>query len=343
MISTDTSANVIQDAPASQDQVGGEAAWRRPRTAALACLVAYLAVTGGVLAAGGHGGLALAHVAVIAVALWSAPVILRGRSNFGHPEERSNFGHPEERSDEGSFRLAQRSFASLRMTIGALRMTIGDFLPLIAAPLLYAEIPSLIAGIGSTYHDGAVQRWEQALFGWQPAHALAGRLPFTALSEVLHAGYLAYYLVIFVPPLLLFAARERRGFAETVLALTLTCTLCWTIFMLFPVEGPRYLWTPAGVPDGPMRRLAVRLLAAGSSRGAAFPSSHMAVSVSQFVLAWRWQRPVAWGVLVVAILIGFGAVYGGFHYGVDMIAGAVLGVAVSLSAILVCARAPRGA
>jgi membrane-associated phospholipid phosphatase len=160
---------------------------------------------------------------------------------------------------------------------------------------------------------------------------------------VLHAGYLAYYLVIFVPPLLLFAARERRGFAETVLALTLTCTLCWTIFMLFPVEGPRYLWTPAGVPDGPMRRLAVRLLAAGSSRGAAFPSSHMAVSVSQFVLAWRWQRPVAWGVLVVAILIGFGAVYGGFHYGVDMIAGAVLGVAVSLSAILVCARAPRGA
>src|SRR5262245_27337589 len=30
---------------------------------------------------------------------------------------------------------------------------IGDLLPLVVAPLLYGEIPSLVAAIGSVYHD----------------------------------------------------------------------------------------------------------------------------------------------------------------------------------------------
>jgi membrane-associated phospholipid phosphatase len=222
---------------------------------------------------------------------------------------------------------AKRSFATLRMTG-------GDLLPLVAAPLLYGEIPALIASVGSTYHDATIQRWELALFGSQPAHTLAARLPFLPLSELLHAGYLAYYGVIFLPPLLLLANGRRRAFAETVLALTVTCTLCWVIFVAMPVQGPRYLFNaPPDVPDGPIRRLVVGLLAAGSSRGAAFPSSHMAVSVAVAVTALRWQRRVGWAVAVIALLIGIGAVYGGFHYGVDMIAGAGLGAVTSLGVI----------
>jgi membrane-associated phospholipid phosphatase len=150
------------------------------------------------------------------------------------------------------------------------------------------------------------------------------------VSEVLHAGYLAYYPAIFIPPLFLLWRGEWRGYAQTVLALTVTYTVCWTIFVLFPVEGPRYLWgAPLGVPAGPVRRLAIRILAAGSSRGAAFPSSHMAVSVVQAMMAWRWQRRIAPVLGVVVVLVGFGAVYGGFHYAIDMVAGAVLGVAIA--------------
>ncbi len=223
---------------------------------------------------------------------------------------------------------------TLREQGGSLRMAAGDLLPLIAAPLLYGEIPALIASVGTTYHDAMVQRWELAVFGGQPSHTFAARLPYQPLSELLHAGYLAYYAVIFVPPLLLLAAGRKRAFAETVLALTVTCTICWAIYVAMPVEGPRYLFAaPLNVPNGPFRRLVVSLLAAGSSRGAAFPSSHMAVSVAMAVTALRWQRPVGWAVSAVALLIGFGAVYGGFHYGVDMIAGAGLGAATSLGVI----------
>jgi membrane-associated phospholipid phosphatase len=55
----------------------------------------------------------------------------------------------------------------------------------------------------------------------------------------------------------------------------------------------------------------------------------MAVSVAMAVTALAWQRSIGWVVTMIALLIGVGAVYGGFHYGVDMIAGAVLGAATS--------------
>ena len=212
--------------------------------------------------------------------------------------------------------------------------TVGDLLPLFVAPMLYGEVPLLIGALGSSYHDVRVQSWELAIFGQHPSRVLATFMPNPAWSELLHMGYLAYYPAIFVPPLLLYMRGERRGYAQTVLALTVAYVACWVIFAVAPVEGPRYLWTP-NAPDGPARRLTVAILAAGSSRGAAFPSSHMAVSVVQTVLAFRWQPRVGAILALVSVLVGLGAVYGGFHYGVDIIAGAVLGVVVGF-AVLCC-------
>jgi membrane-associated phospholipid phosphatase len=205
---------------------------------------------------------------------------------------------------------------------------VGDLLPLLAAPLLYAEIPRLIAAVGTSYHDVLIQDWEMALFRSQPSRMLAGALPVLWVSELLHLGYLAYYPAIFAPPLLLYMRRERRAFAETVLALATTYLLCWVLFVLMPVEGPRYLWNaPPDVPDGPVRRAAMSILAAGSSRGAAFPSSHMAVMTCQTVMALAWQKRVGHVLAVVSVLVGVGAVYGGYHYAVDIVAGAALGAA----------------
>ena len=103
--------------------------------------------------------------------------------------------------------------------------------------------------------------------------------------------------------------------------------------MLWPVVGPRYLWSAESVPDGPSRRLAAALLARGSSRGAAFPSSHVAVSVAQVVLAIRWQPRLAAVLALIAALVGAGAVYGGFHYGVDVLAGAALGAGLGATVL----------
>jgi membrane-associated phospholipid phosphatase len=214
---------------------------------------------------------------------------------------------------------------------GALR----DWTPLLAVPALYAEVPDLIYGANARFQDQLVQGWEAALFGASPAHTAAARLPWMGLSELLHLGYLSYYGIIYLPPLWLYLRNERREFEVTITALAITFTGCFAVFAFFPVAGPRYLWTaPPGIPDGPVRRLALTVLEAGSSKGAAFPSSHVAVSMVQSVMMLRHHRKAGLVISAASLLLALGAVYGGFHYGVDVLAGAATGGLIAATTIL---------
>src|SRR5438128_690488 len=61
-----------------------------------------------------------------------------------------------------------------------------DVLPLVVAPLLYFEVPVLIAALGTTYHDAGVQAWEELVFRGQPARRMSAALPWWPVSELLH-------------------------------------------------------------------------------------------------------------------------------------------------------------
>jgi hypothetical protein len=220
---------------------------------------------------------------------------------------------------------------------------ISDWAPLALVPFLYWELPVLMEVLPGPvrYHDPAIVAVERALFGGQPAYDWAGAMPSLALSELLHACYLSYYLLIYTPPLLLYvghlAEPGRSGgstlaFRETVLAVLIAFLACFVVFIVFPVQGPRYLGVPAGVPDGPVRRLVLALLETGSSRGAAFPSSHVSVAIAQGAMALRYQPRVGRRIVPLAIGLAAGAVYGGFHYGIDAIVGAALGVGAAYAA-----------
>ena len=199
-------------------------------------------------------------------------------------------------------------------------------------PLLYSEVALLNQALGTGYQDPLVAAWENAIFG-SPATDLAGRYPSALLSEILHSFYLAFYPMIYLPPLLLFLAGRREAFHTTTVLLLTAATVCFTIFVYFPVQGPRYFGPPEGVPDGRMRWLALTIAEAGSSRGAAFPSSHIAIMICQALAALRYQRRVGWVVTTIAIGVGLGAVYGGFHYAIDMVAGALVGILVGAAVL----------
>jgi membrane-associated phospholipid phosphatase len=209
---------------------------------------------------------------------------------------------------------------------------VGDLYPLALVPALYAELPALNLSIwDGRYFDPWVIRAEELLFGLQPSSAFARALPILPLSELLHSAYLSYYLIIFVPPLLIWWRAGTHALRNAVFALMLTFLVHYLFYIYLPVQGPRYLFpAPGGVlADGPVYQLAHRILEAGSSRGAAFPSSHVGVAVAQTFIAWRWLRPLAWPVGVLAIGLALGAVYGGFHYATDAIVGAVFGAAAA--------------
>jgi len=216
----------------------------------------------------------------------------------------------------------------------------SGWLPLLVFPLLYWEVAILNQGFVSGYWDPVVMQWEQAIFGGSPSSELAARLPWPALSEVLHLAYLAFYPVIYVPPAMLFLRGRRADFITSVVALMATAGFCYAVFVYFPVQGPRYFGPPEGVPDGPVRRFVLTVLESGSSRGAAFPSAHMAITTCQAVLTVRLQPRMGWLVTAIAIGLGIGAVYGGFHYGIDMLAGGVVGLGISLTVLRL--RMPRG-
>jgi membrane-associated phospholipid phosphatase len=121
----------------------------------------------------------------------------------------------------------------------------------------------------------------------------------------------------------------------------LVYAVCFLVFIMFPVEGPRYAWgAPTGVPGGAVRSFSLAVLERGSSRGTAFPSSHAAVAVAQSIVALRYQRRVGIVVSVTSVLLMIGAVYGGFHYAIDIVAGAAIGAVAS---VVVITRRPARA
>ncbi len=204
-----------------------------------------------------------------------------------------------------------------------------DWYPLLLMPVLYWELPMLGGSLwNGHFFDAVVQAWEARLFGGQPSAELAGRWGWLPLSELLHLFYLAYYPVIYFFPAVLYVMGRKESFRDTIFAVMLGFTACYVIFTLFPVQGPRYLFPAPGgaAADGWLYQLTHRILETGSSQGAAFPSSHAAITAVQTVNAHRYLPKAMPLVALITAGICVGAVYGGFHYGIDMLAGAAFGL-----------------
>lgn len=208
--------------------------------------------------------------------------------------------------------------------------------PFILVPLAYAALPHLNTRVhGGRYFDDAIQTLEETIFGLQPAARLAEALPHMWISEPLHAAYLAYYLLIWVPALACYLRGRMDGFVAARDAFVAASLVCFLFFVFLPVQGPRYLWAPPAerlIGHGPLHELTHAILERGSSRGAAFPSGHVAVAVAQAVVAWRFLPRYRTVIAGTATLLTIGTVYGGFHYVVDSAAGAIVGAGTGLLA-----------
>lgn len=229
----------------------------------------------------------------------------------------------------------QRLIGSAAPGVRRATRTILDWAPLLIMPLLYTELALLNSAIyGGTYFDELIIGWEQTLFGGQPSRDWAAAAPLLWLSEPLHAAYLSYYFIIFVPPLLLFLRADRAEFRGAVFTLMLAFFAHYLFFIYFPVQGPRYLFPAPGgeLANGYFYQMAHRILEAGSAQGAAFPSSHVGVSVAQTLVVARTMPRLTPVFALLTIGLAVGAVYGGFHYATDAVAGVVLGVIAFVAA-----------
>jgi membrane-associated phospholipid phosphatase len=203
---------------------------------------------------------------------------------------------------------------------------VAEFYPLALTLAFYTHV-GLVNSVASVSHDALVQRWEAALFSGQPSLEWIRAFPSPAWSAVMHAAYLSYYFILPGAALGLWLSGRRGAARHTLLLMTATFYVCYALFFLFPVVGPRYLFPPAGnaATAIPIALFVNRLVAGGSAWGTAFPSSHVAVTVVAAVCAWRSWRPLGAVLAPAAALLALGTIYGQFHYAVDALAGALVG------------------
>ena len=184
------------------------------------------------------------------------------------------------------------------------------------------------------------------LFPSNPSTTLAPQLARRlALSELLHLAYACYYLLVYVPPTVaLPAAGTRRVRVHDAGAHPGVRRVLRHVLALPRRRTAVSGRAPRRRPTDRARRFVLALLEQGSSRGTAFPSSHVAASVVAALCALRFQRRVGVVVALATGLLTVATVYGGFHYAVDALVGVILGLLAWLgSAALWKALASRGA
>ena len=266
--------------------------------------IGYLAVSGALALAGGLKGLAIAAAHGLAIA--------------------------------AIYGLARRPMPASHLAV-FLRL----MYPIIATPLLYHEVALLSRFFHPDYFDGVVQGWEVAIFGSQVSQEASRWLPAFWLSEFLNLGYVAYYLII--PGLAIASQRFGGGVGlhRFAVSVALGFFVCYVWFILFPVVGPRYAFGPleGALSDGRFNRIVRTILEGGSSKGTAFPSSHIAATCSAWIAAGREDRRVLWLMAVPVGALVLGTVYGGYHYAVDAAAGLAVTAAVMVAAPRLAAAA----
>ena len=203
-----------------------------------------------------------------------------------------------------------------------------EWYPILGVAAMYGELQFLNRILTDRYFDPVVMRWEEALFGQQLAVTLRQMVPSKLVGEAVHFGYFCYYLMLpslFIPLWLMKRHREFRISMAVVGTAYISCYL-WYIF--WPVTGP-YWQLPQPIPDTEgwfFPQLTNSIVAGGSSRGSAFPSSHIAASISVLGMARLYNKPAYRILFLPVMLLTVGTVYGGFHYAVDALAGLALGL-----------------
>jgi membrane-associated phospholipid phosphatase len=219
-----------------------------------------------------------------------------------------------------------------RPGLGPVGRTIREIYPLVLLAGLYSELDVLNGPGAVAVHDALVQRWELALFGSQVSIEWWRAVPSRFWSTVLHGAYLSYYPIVVAPAFYFAWRRDLPALRHFVLVVMTTFVLCYLTFIFFPVAGPYYTFPrpDAWFTDNIMARMVYDTLAAGSSYGAAFPSSHVAATVAAAIAAGRYSRALELVLAIPLLLLTVAVVYCQMHYGVDALSGLLLGALVAM-------------
>ncbi len=222
--------------------------------------------------------------------------------------------------------------------LGMIRMAEGNggwlglvrhWYPVAIFPPLFAEMNDLVNIIFPFWANTWLIRLDHALFGVHPT-VWFERVATPALTELMVIFYLFYYFLIPAAALPLYLRKKRRAFDGLMFNISLAFYLSFIGFLIFPAVSPRV--TLAQLQVGPLQGgwllgILGWVQGFGGIYGGAFPSSHVTVAFATLLSSYRYQRRVFWLLLPFVLGLAVSTTYCRYHYAVDAIAGALLGMA----------------
>ncbi len=203
-----------------------------------------------------------------------------------------------------------------------------DWYPVAGYFFLYTEIRLLNRLVTQQFFDKSIIQLEERLFRGQPSMYVIERLPYLWLADLLYVSYLSYYVMIPAVCLLLYALGQYAAFRETTFIMMLALQACSWIYIFCPVASPYYEFPRVGKPysESPFYRLIMKFLQHGSSKGSAFPSSHVTIGLVILMCLGAFNVPISivFAPFVVGLVVA--TVYGRFHYAIDSFAGIAVAV-----------------
>jgi len=195
--------------------------------------------------------------------------------------------------------------------------------------LLYTTTTKMDLVIWHEYLDPIIQYYDYLMFGYQPSLVWGTVYNTFFWQEFYHYFYFAYYPMIFGIPLFVYLRQERREYLRVLTNLLFVFFTCFILYVIFPVVGGRIMPELLGIENQYRHGIFTHIMAfiyrTNPHWGAAFPSSHIAVSLTLTLICFRYLRGFAWIVLLHAVLLIIATVYCHYHYVTDAIVGLVFG------------------
>lgn len=219
-------------------------------------------------------------------------------------------------------RLSERSFAW---------SVANDWLPLVYTFMAYREMDLFTPALRDYHLELSWIVWDRILLdGW------GLRAGIESLGAVV-PGYLEFcYLLVYGTFIFsisaFYRANRRERIDHFITAYAVGTLLSYALFPYFPSDPPRVVFPNLDQPaiTTALREFNLFLVGNYGIHSSVFPSAHVS---SAFAAGWGllWLLPekpwVGRGMLIYSISVSIATIYGRYHYAVDALAGAVVGLA----------------
>ena len=200
--------------------------------------------------------------------------------------------------------------------------------------LLFGEFTYLVRLLFPFAIEKHLIAFDLWLFGQPPHQFIQTHVPSWGV-ELMAFAYWSYYPLIFGVTWYYYSSRSAKtsrdlsseiSFVDFMNRLCLSFYSCYLLFILFPARSPRHalnLSAQLQLDGGPFYHLIATMQNYVSVVGAAFPSSHVAVTWVAVLTLWDRYRRVFWSLMPLVMALTLSIFVLQYHYFLDAIAGVI--------------------